>query len=83
MWEILISIVVYHIWKVRCSLIFHQLKTPPAEVVSSIWLDIVHTLKGQWDGIVRDSEAKIAQRSAFLIIWTATPFMTSNYGTPY
>ena len=33
-----------------------------------IWLDIVHTLKGQWDGIVRDSDAKIAQWSEFLII---------------
>ena len=67
-WEILSSTIVYHIWKARCSLVFHQLKTPPAEVVSNIWLDIVHTLKGQWDGIVGDSEAKIAQRSEFLII---------------
>ena len=40
-WEILSSSIVYHIWKARCSLIFHQLKTPPAKVVSSIWLDIV------------------------------------------
>ena len=52
-------------------------------MVSGIWLDIVHTLKGQWDGIVGDSDAKIAQRSQFLGIWTATPFLTSNYGTPY
>ena len=75
--------IVYHIWKARYSLAFHQLKTPPTEVVSNIWLEIGHTLKGQWDGIVGDSEAKIAQRHEFLIIWTTTPFMTSNYGTPY
>ena len=31
-------------------------------MVSNIWLDIVHTLKGQWDGIFGDFEAKIAQR---------------------
>ena len=35
------------------------------------------------DGIVGDSDAKIAQRHEFLIIWTNTPFMTSNYNTPY
>ena len=52
-------------------------------MVSNIWLDIVHTLKGQWDGIVGDSDANIAQRHEFLIIQTTTSFMTSNSGTPY
>ena len=82
-WEILSGTTIYHIWKIRCSLIFHQVKTPPIELVSSIWLDIVHTLKGQWDGIVRDSDAKIAQWHEFIPIWKATPFMTTNYGTRY
>ena len=67
-WEILSSTIVYHICKARCSLVFHHLKTPLVEVISNIWLDIVHALKGQWDGIVGDSEAKIAQRLEFLII---------------
>ena len=52
-------------------------------MVSNIWLDIVHTLKGQWDGIVRDSDAKISQQHEFPIVWIVTPFMTSNYGIPY
>ena len=77
-WEILSSTIVYHIWKAPCSLAFHQLKTPPTEVVSSIRLDIVHTLKGKWDGIVGDSEAKFAQQHEFLITRTTTPFMTSQ-----
>ena len=80
-WEILSSTIVYHIWKARCSLVFHQLKIPPVEVVSNIWLDMVHTLS-QWDGIVGDSEAKIAHRSEVLI-WTTTRFLTSNFGTSY
>ena len=50
--------------------------------MSSQMLEIVHALKGQWDGIVGDSEAKIVQQSEFLIIWTTTPFMTSKYNTP-
>ena len=82
-WEILSSTTIYHIWKTRCSLIFQQLKTPPAELVSNIWLDIVHTLKGQWDGIIGDSDAKIAQRHEFITIWKPSPFMTANCGTPY
>ena len=69
-------------WRRMDPLVFHQLKTPPTEVVSNIWLDIFYTLKGQCDNIVGDSDAKIAQQHEFLIIWTATPFMTSNYGTP-
>ena len=60
-----------HFWKAQCSLIFHQLKTSTIELVSNIWLDIVHTLKGQWDGIVGDSDAKIAQWHEFLIVWIA------------
>ena len=82
-WEILSSTTIYHIWKVRCSLIFHQLKTPLAELVSNIWLDIVHTLKGQWDGIVGDSDAKIAQQHEFITIWKVAPFMTTNCDNPY
>ena len=61
----------------------HRLKTPPAEVISNIWLEIVHVLKGQWDGIVGDSKPKMAQQHEFLIIWTTTPFLTSKYETPY
>ena len=39
----------------------YQLKTPPAELVSNIWIDIVHTLKGQTMGWYSwDSDAKIA-----------------------
>ena len=76
-WEILSSTTVYHIEKARCSIVFNQLKTSSSELVSNIWLDIVHTLKGQWDGIVGDFDAKIAQRHEFLIVWTTTPFMKS------
>ena len=49
MWEILSSTTVYHILKARCSLVFHHMKTPPAEVISNIWLEIVHAWKGQWE----------------------------------
>ena len=44
---------------------------------------MVHTLKGQWDGIIGVFDTKIAQQHEFITVWTATPFMTSNYGTPF
>ena len=81
--SILFDLTAEPIWKVGCSLIFHHLETPPVELVSNIWLDVAHTLKGQWDGIVRDSDAKIAQRHEFITIWKATLFMAAHYGTPY
>ena len=37
----------------------HQVKAAPVELVINIWLDIVHTLKGQWNGILGDFDAKI------------------------
>ena len=47
---------------------YHHLRTSLIELVSNIWLDIVHTMKGQWDGIVGDSDTKIAQRHEFIIV---------------
>ena len=40
---------------------FHQVRISRVEVVCNIWLDMVHTLKGQWDGCVGGSDTKIAQ----------------------
>ena len=46
---------------VQCSLVFCQVKASSAELVTNIWLDMVHTSKAQWDGIVGDSDAKTTQ----------------------
>ena len=82
LWEILSSTTAYYIWKGRCSLIFHQVRVSSTKLVYSIWLDMVHTLKGQWDCIVGDFDDKAAQCHEFLILWTITPLMTSKNGNP-
>ena len=41
--------------------IFHQVRASPVEIVHNIWLDMIHTLKGQWDCLIGDSEPKAAQ----------------------
>ena len=83
LWEILSSTTTYNIWKARCSLVFHQVRASPIELVKSIWLDMVHTLKGQWDCIVGDSNDKGAQRHQFPTLWTTTPLMASKNGSPF
>ena len=46
----------YYIWNV-----FHQIRASPTKLVKSIWLDMVHTLKSQWECIIGDSYDKAAQ----------------------
>ena len=46
-------------------------------------MDMVHSLKGQWDGIVGDFDAKTTQCHGFLSMRTTTPFMTSKNDTPF
>ena len=60
LWEILNSTTAYYIWKARCSLVFHQVRASPIELVKRIWLDMIHTLKGQYC-IVGDFDDKVAQ----------------------
>ena len=50
---------------------------------SSIWLEMVYILKGQWDCTVGDSDDKIARRDEVLTLWTTTPLVTSKNGTPF
>ena len=77
------STTTYYIWKARCSLVFHQVRASPVELVNNIWLDIVHTLKGKWDHIIGDSDDKTTQCHQFLTLWKATLLMSSKNGTPF
>ena len=60
LWELLSTTTICYIGNARCSSIFHQVRISPVEVVHNIWLDIINTLKGQWDGFIGDSDTKIA-----------------------
>ena len=62
----------YYIWKAWCSLVFHQVRASPTLLVKSIWLDTLHTLKGQWDCIIGEFDDKVAQHYQFLTLWKAT-----------
>ena len=57
-----------YIWKARCSFIFHQVRSSPLEMVCNIWLGMIPTLKGHWDCLIGDLEAKPTPRLKFLTL---------------
>ena len=73
--QVVLLNITYGDQKAPCSLVFHQVKASPIELVSNIWLDMVHTLKGQWDCIIGDFDDKAAQRHPFYTLWKATPHL--------
>ena len=46
-WELLCTTTMWYIWTARCSKIFDNTETYPAESVKNVWIQLVHTLKGQ------------------------------------
>ena len=80
LWDILSNTnCILHLERSVQSLVFsHQARASPRELVRTISLEMVHTWKGQWDGIVGDSDDdKVAQRhQIFLLCGTTTPLMT-------
>ena len=47
-WELISSLTLWFLWRARCSRVFEDRQEPPAETVRAIWLDLVHTLRGQY-----------------------------------
>ena len=73
-WELLSSTTMWFIWKARCKKVFKGSKTPPAETVSAIWLELVLTLRSQFESIIGDSDVAEQRRLHFHKTWTPTPF---------
>lgn len=50
-WELISSIALWFVWRARCRRIFEGRAVPPAETVRDFWLELIHTLRGQFDRI--------------------------------
>ena len=48
-WELIMSIVGWHIWSARCSQTLGDQPSHVNQTLSDTWSTIIHTLKGQWD----------------------------------
>ena len=51
-------------------------KGPPVGTVIQIWLEIAHTLRGQYDAIRGSLHKAIRKRLAFQKVWQHSPFYT-------
>ena len=72
-----------YIWKGRCSSIFHQVRVSLVEVVRNIWLDMVHTLKGQWDYLIGYKPIKLLNVSSLLLFGKILHFCAFKDGSPF
>ena len=55
-WEIVGSIVGWHIWTSRCAQTLGDQISSTTQTLADIWSTIIHTLKGHWDQIQGDSK---------------------------
>ena len=65
LWELLCSMTLWAIWKARNIEIFESKRTPPVVSIQEIWSELIHTLKGQFDDIIGQSEIEERRRSVF------------------
>ena len=50
-WELLSITTMWFLWTARCSKAFDNIMVHPVEIVRNVWMQMVHTLKGQYDEI--------------------------------
>ena len=67
-WQ-LVSITIWYIWKVRCLKVFQNVTERPAQIISGIWREIVHNLKGFLVNIKGNTQRTELQTLEFYAIW--------------
>ena len=50
-WQLVSSITIWYIWKARCLKVFQNVTERPTQIISGIWIEIVHNLRGLLDSI--------------------------------
>ena len=65
----IVCVALWNVWKARC---LHVLSAAPpslVDILSGLWIDIVHSLRGQWEASVGSSRAAGERRHAFIRRW--------------
>ena len=73
-WELIGSLAVWFIWRSRCRQVFEGIAVPPAETIRDFWLELIHTLRGQYERLQGSSDSMERARFAFLQLWGKEPF---------
>ena len=80
-WELVSSLALWFVWRARCRRIFDGRAVPPAETIRDFWQELIHTLRGQLEGMQGDTEIRIQRRRAFVRLWRKGPFFSESQGS--
>ena len=64
-WELLSTTTMWFLWTARCSKAFDNITVHPMEIVRNVWMQMVHTLRGQYDDIKGETDAAVLQLLQF------------------
>ena len=81
-WELLCTTTMWFIWTARCSKVFGNTTIHPVESTRNVWMEMVHTLKGQYEDIKGETDVAVLQRLEFSVYWKKTPFLTIQNSRP-
>ena len=81
-WELLCTTTMWFIWTARCSKVFGNTTIHPVESTRNVWMEMVHTLKGQYEDIKGETDVAVLQRLEFIVYWKKTPFLTIQNSRP-
>lgn len=73
-WEIVSSITLWRIWCSRCSHVIGGQPSTASDILSSIWADIIFSLRCQWDRCIGSSRAARERYADFMRIWDCSLF---------
>ena len=74
-WELISSLALWFVWRARCRRIFEARPIPPAETVRDFWMELIHTLRGQFDRLQGDSDSMILSQTRLLTPMEERPFL--------
>ena len=68
-WQFISNITIWYIWKTRFLKVFQNVTERPAQIVTGIWTEIVHNLRGSLDTIKGNTQQAVLQLLEFHATW--------------
>ena len=66
----IVCITLWFVWKARCSHILGSEPSSTVDTLTGIWLELIHSLRGQWDTAAGSSRAAEDRRHRFIRRWS-------------
>ena len=83
LWELLCTTTMWFIWTTRFFKVqFGNTIVHLVESVRNVWMEMVHTLKGQYEDIKGETDVAVLQRLEFIADWKKAPFLIVQNSRP-